>query len=184
MDPVGIDAEGNLFVAGSTDTPQWAPGQHPRPEQGNATGWLPLTDHKPVKASSHSPGRNAAYAVDPSMRTWWQPQSDDGQPWIEINLQGSYHLRALRLVWSEHGLDYPAGSVPVPIGWRLLAADPDGNWQPVLDRSENATDLLIDYRELPPFATKRVRLEITRPPARYALGLTAITVFGQCAADS
>lgn len=26
MDPAGIDEHGNLFVAGSTDTPQFAPG--------------------------------------------------------------------------------------------------------------------------------------------------------------
>ena len=180
MDPAGIDADGNLFVAGSTDTPQFAPGHTPRPELGNSPGWSALTEHKPVRASSHTPGRNPAYAVDPSMRTWWQPQPDDASPWIEINLQGPYTLRALRLVWSEHSLDYDAGITPVPIGWRLLAADPDGNWQPVLDCSENATDYLIDYRELPPFTTKCVRLEITRPPTRYALGLTAFTVFGGC----
>lgn len=117
------------------------------------------------------------------MRTWWQPKSEDTRPWLEIDLQGSYQLRALRLVWSEHGLDYPAGIVPVPIGWRLLAADPDGNWKLLFDCGGNATDYLIDYRELPPLTTKRVRLEITRPPARYSLGLTAMTVFGTCEND-
>jgi len=178
LDPAGIDAEGNLFVNGSTDTPQWAPGTRPHPEQQNVTGWRALSDHKPCGASSHSPGRNAAYAVDPSMRTWWQPASEDTSPWFELNLQSTFDLRAVRLIWSEHGLDYDAGIVPEPVKFLLSVKTGDNLWEPVVDARDQVTELMIDYREFPAIQGQQLRLEIPSPPKAYALGLTAITLFG------
>ncbi len=178
MDPAGIDEQGNLFVHGSTDTPQWAPGLKRSPEQGNDAGWKILSEHKPCQASSYSPGRNSAYALDPSMRTWWQPAAEDKQPWLEINLQSPFRIQALRLIWSEHGLNYDEGIVPKAVSYVLSIQNEAGEWQPVVDARNPEKELMIEYREFDTVEGQKLKLQILDPPQHYALGLTALTLFG------
>ena len=92
MDPVGFDKDGNLFVHGATETPQWAPGVVADPANENDSGSIPLTVNK-LRAmnqrgsfSSQRTGRDAAYAVDNSNGTWWEPAEDDNQPTLTIDL--------------------------------------------------------------------------------------------------
>jgi xylan 1,4-beta-xylosidase len=92
MDPVGFDKDGNLFVHGATETPQWAPGVVADPAHENDSGSIPLTVNK-LRAmnqrgsfSSQRTGRDAAYAVDNSNGTWWEPAEDDNQPTLTIDL--------------------------------------------------------------------------------------------------
>ena len=83
MDPAGFDEHGNLFVRAGSSVPQLAPGAKSNPEKGNDAGWLPINLTMPARASSVAPGRDALYAVDESMKTWWQPADDDKQPTLE-----------------------------------------------------------------------------------------------------
>jgi xylan 1,4-beta-xylosidase len=56
MDPIAFDKDGNMSVR-ITDTPQW-----------------------------QQPGRDAAYAVDNSSGTWWEPGPTDAQPTLTLDL--------------------------------------------------------------------------------------------------
>lgn len=92
MDPVGFDKDGNLFVKGPSETPQWAPGVVSDPEHNSDSGSIPLTINK-LRAmnqrgsfSSQRTGHDAAYAVDNSNGTWWEPAEDDNQPTLTIDL--------------------------------------------------------------------------------------------------
>ena len=92
MDPVGFDKDGNMFVKGPTETPQWAPGVVKDPAKDGDSGSIPLTVNK-LRAmnqqgsfSSQRTGRDAAYAVDNSNGTWWEPAEDDQQPTLTIDL--------------------------------------------------------------------------------------------------
>jgi len=183
MDPAGIDADGNLFVAGATQTPQFAPGLNADPENGNTSGLVAITEHKATKASSHAPGRNAVYAVDPSTLTWWQPEaSEPGAPaWLEINFQGTYRISALRLIWAEAELDYDNGITPEPIAYRLEYQDPKKAWQPLLNETTNHVDRLITFHQFPTISATQIRLHFVQPKAGYQLGVSALTVFGQSA---
>jgi hypothetical protein len=91
MDPVGFDKAGNMFVR-VTETPQWAPGVLADPAANNDSGSIPLTINKlramnqAGSASSQRPGRDAAYALDNSNGTWWEPAEDDKQPTLTVDL--------------------------------------------------------------------------------------------------
>ena len=69
MDPVGFDENGNMFIKGPSETPQWAPGVKARPWKDNDSGLFPLSEDKNCTVSSEAPGRNAPYAVDNDNRT-------------------------------------------------------------------------------------------------------------------
>ena len=86
MDPVGFDDEGNMFMIGPSETPQWAPGVKEKPWEGNETGSLQLSEDKSYTVSSEAPGRNAPYAFDNNTRTWWAPAEDDEEPWLILDL--------------------------------------------------------------------------------------------------
>jgi xylan 1,4-beta-xylosidase len=92
MDPVGFDEDGNMFVRGPSDTPQWAPGIVADPVRNGDSGSIPLTVNKSrtlntqSSFSSQRPGRDAAYATDDSNGTYWQPAADDAQPTLTIDL--------------------------------------------------------------------------------------------------
>ncbi|HEX4140932.1 MAG TPA: family 43 glycosylhydrolase, partial [Candidatus Methylacidiphilales bacterium] len=64
MDPVGFDENGEMFVAGPTETPQFAPGLVVEPTKNNNPGWIPLSVCTHATASSSAPGRDPGYAVD------------------------------------------------------------------------------------------------------------------------
>jgi len=179
LDPAGFDDQGNLFVWGASETPQFAPGFVARPQDGNDAGLLPLGINVPVQASSEAPGRAASYANDHSMRTWWQPADDDRAPWIEVDLRTAFTVSALRLIWAEPNLDYDAGIVPGPIRYRVLAKPtPPAAWDILLDCSDNATDLLIDYRTFPAREVCAYRLEIVGWPTGLGVGVVDSTLFG------
>ena len=85
-----------------TDTPQWAPSAVSDPTKGDS-GSIPLTINK-VRAmnalsrfSSEQPGRDAAYAVDNSSGTWWEPAATDTQPTLTIELSPATRFDAVQL---------------------------------------------------------------------------------------
>ncbi len=92
LDPIGFDKDGNLFVHGPTETPQWAPGVVSDPVHNCDSGSIQLTIdklnamHSTSRFSSQRPGYEAAYAIDNSNGTWWEPAEDDNQPSLTVDL--------------------------------------------------------------------------------------------------
>ena len=113
---LGVNEDGELYCPATTETPQWAPGVKPDPEKGNGTGWLPLTVLQWPRATSCAPGREAIYASDESVLTWWQPAANDHEPCISFRLGDAtrYELRALRLIWRDIGMETLKCVLPGP----------------------------------------------------------------------
>jgi hypothetical protein len=101
MDRITFDKGGAMAVK-VTDTPQWAPGAVSDPSQGDS-GSIPVTLNKVramnalSRASSEQPGRDAAYAVDNSSGTWWEPAAADAQPTLTIELSPATRFDAVQL---------------------------------------------------------------------------------------
>ena len=91
MDPVAFDKDGNMSVR-ITDTPQWAPGVVADPAKDGDSGSVAVSINKVramnslSRSSSEQAGRYAAYAVDNSSGTWWEPSSDDPHPTLTLDL--------------------------------------------------------------------------------------------------
>lgn len=178
MDPAGFDEHGNLFVAGATDTPQWAPGVVARPECGNAAGLIPLNAWSNARASSFKHGCLPIHALDQSMTTWWEAEDTDREPWLWC--AGGHEVCAMRVIWAEPSLDYRKHPQPLPVRYRLECRMRDSNdWTVVLDCSDNTADLMIDYRTFPPVSAAEFRLVITEAPLGVPVGVTDFSLFGR-----
>ena len=184
MDPVGVDENGELHCSETTETPQWAPGVKPDPEKGNGTGWLPLTVMQWPEATSCAPGREAIYASDESVLTWWQPASDDPEPCITFRLGYAtrFELRALRLIWRDIGMETLKGVLSGPFKYiaEYSPVPSLDRWETLVDASRNTDDLPIDYRELNGEKAYGVRLRIIGAPEGITPGLVSLTAFGKC----
>ncbi len=187
MDPIGVDENGELYCPGVTDTPQLGFGEAENPMEDNSAGLLPLTflNRQCSGSSSWINGRETIYAFDESILTWWQPQPEDKEPYLKVNLRGQYVCEAMRIIWRDVDLDYDSGIVPGPyqyiIEGRMEAGK--GEWYTVLDMRENREDYTVDYRTFPPVVCGELRLKITGVPKGIQPGVTSFAVFGTRSRD-
>jgi len=195
MDHIIVDKDGNMSVT-VTETPQWAPGAISDPKKGSS-GSIPVTINKInamnalSKCSSEKPGRDAAYAVDNSSGTWWEPDPADTLPTLTIELSPAtwfdvvqlFIIDAVRLMFYSGARHF----------WRRTALNPDiyqyridvsmdgKTFIPSLDQTENTVSRNTIYEEIPPVKCRFVRLTLTNWPKSSSLGIIEFTVFGQAA---
>jgi xylan 1,4-beta-xylosidase len=210
MDPVGFDERGNLFVRGPSETPQWGPGAVADPARRGDSGSLALTVGK-MRAmntkstfSSQRPGHEAAYAVDNSTGTWWEPAEDDGQPSITIDLGPAtefdpiqtFTVDSSRILFAAgRGFGRP-GTAPAPAAppvdaivahrYTIDVSNDGTTFTTLLDKTRNTVTRYVEFDELPPTACRFVRLTLTGWPRSTAtpLGILEFTVFGKAVSPS
>lgn len=209
MDPISFDKDGNMAVR-ITDTPQWAPGIVADPAKDEDSGSIPVTINK-VRAmnaqshfSSQQPGHDAAYAVDNSSGTWWEPSPDDAQPTLTVELSPAtrfdvvqlFTIDSVRLLFTggrrfggQGGTASATGTHAPPAPAALPTANPfqykidvstDGStFTTVLDQSTNAIARNTIFEEIPPTKCRFVRLTMLNWPRATPLGIIEFTVFGK-----
>ncbi|MBN2371099.1 MAG: family 43 glycosylhydrolase [Vicinamibacteria bacterium] len=209
MDPVAFDANGNMSVRVS-DTPQWAPGVLADPAKDGDSGSIPVSINK-VRAmnaqsrfSSEQPGHYAAYAVDNSSGTWWEPSPNDARPTLTLDLGPAtrfdvaqlFTIDSVRLLFAGGrrigGQDRTSATTAdaAPIGASMQPATDAYQYKiDVSTNGETFTTLLNQsasimarntiFEELPPTECRFVRLTMISWPRATPLGIIELTVFGR-----
>jgi len=179
MDPVGFDEKGNMFVAGPTETPQFAPGISLKPWEDNDTGLVPLSINEYVCASSYAAGHEPVYAVDNYIRTWWEAADASTPQWLCVDLGREYEVHAARTLFADRGLDYEAGILPGPYGYIIEGSADGKEWSTLIDKSGNTLEQHIEYDTWDPRRVRYVRLVVLSAPAGIRVGVWEFTVFGR-----
>jgi xylan 1,4-beta-xylosidase len=211
MDPVEFDEDGNMSVR-ITDTPQWAPGVVADPARDRDSGSIPVSINK-VRAmnaesrfSSEQRGHYAAYAVDNSSGTWWEPSPTDEQPTLTLDLGPAtrfdvvqlFTVDSVRLLFtgrrrfgrrlraSATTTDTPAATVSASAlpatdahQYRIDVSTDGETFVTVLDQSTNSIARNTIFEELPPTRCRFVRLTMINWPRATPLGIIELTVFGR-----
>ena len=205
MDPVAFDKDGNMSVR-VTDTPQWAPGVVADPARRGDSGSIPVSINKAramntqTKFSSEQPGRSAAYAVDNSSGTWWEPSPDDARPTLTLDLGPAtrfdvvqlFTIDSVRLMFTGGGRIGGRGGAaaanaaapttpPAPTAFQYqIEVSTDGTtFTPALDQSANTIVRNTIFAEIPPTRCRFVRLTMLNWPRTTPLGVIEFTVFGK-----
>jgi hypothetical protein len=196
MDRIVFDKNGNMSVT-ITDTPQWGPGAKIDSKKGNI-GSIPVTINKVramnalSKFSSEVSGHEAAYAVDNSSGTWWEPLPTDTLPTLTIELSPAtrfdvvqlFNIDGVRLMFNGGR----RGSRPSATGTQPSAeiykykieVSMDGKtFQTVLDMTNNNTARNTIFDEIPAAKCRFVRLTVANWPKQSPLGVLEFTVFGK-----
>jgi xylan 1,4-beta-xylosidase len=194
MDRVIFDKDGNMSVQ-VTETPQWAPGAVRDPRQGDS-GSIPLTINKVSSMDAHSKfsseksGREAAYAVDNSTGTWWEPDTTDASPALTIDLSPvtefdeveTFTVDGVRLMFKGGRGFFRSSSTPFePDAYQYkIEVSMDGEtYTTALDQTKNTVSRNTIFEEIPPVKCRFVRLTMTGWPQKSPLGIIEFTIFGQ-----
>lgn len=102
---------------------------------------LPLTvrQRAGVIASSATEGRDAFYALDGTLLTYWRPREDDPHPTLTVDMMAPYIVGGVRIIWRDIGLDEKNGALRGPYHW-ILEGRPDNDsdeWVMLLDAGGN-----------------------------------------------
>jgi len=202
MDPVAFDANGNMIVR-ATETPQWAPGVVGNPARNGDSKSIPLSVHKLRNLnqlggfSSQRLGHHAAYALDDSNGTWWEPVEDDAAPSLTIDLGSTtewapeqlFTVDSSRILFTARGgFGGGRGQQPAPqpptgstaFRYKIETSRDGKTFTTMVDKTGNSTTRYTEFDEIPPTQCRFVRLTITDWPhiANAPLGITEFTVFG------
>jgi xylan 1,4-beta-xylosidase len=211
MDRVRFDADGRMSVRVS-DTPQWAPGVAGAASRDGDSGSIPVSINKvrsmnaESRFSSELPGHYAAYAVDDSSGTWWEPSPSDPRPTLTLDLGPAtrfdvvqlFTVDSVRLLFTGGGrFGRRAAATPpatdaastavgasAPAGSEAhrytIEVSTDGSaWATVLDQSASSIARNTLFAELPPTRCRFVRLTLIDWPRATPLGIIEFTVFGK-----
>src|SRR5690606_17619607 len=177
MFPTHFDADGLMYTNTSFgDYPHYAP--HVRGKMGAFTGWMLLSYHKPVKASSSLPGFGPEHGADENIKTVWVAERNDSSQWLEIDLQQPATIYAVQVNYNDYKTDF--FGKPEGLHHRyVVEASMDGrNWQTVVDRKNNYKDVPNDYVELDvPTRARYVRYRNVHVPTAN-LSISGLRVFG------
>lgn len=212
MDRIVVDEDGNMTVK-VTDTPQWAPGAVGDP--GNLESQsMPVSINKframnaLSKVSSEQPGRDAAYAVDNSSGTWWEPAPSDTMPVLTIELSPAtrfdvvqlFTIDGVRLLFNGSRWGFgrrPAAAAsatgstsvtastaqqqPLPDIYQYkIEVSMDGKtYNTALNQSKNTISRNTVFEDIPPVKCRFVRLTMINWPKSTPLGIIEFTVFGK-----
>jgi len=182
MDPVGFDEQGNMFINGPTEFPQWAPGIKARPELDNDSRVIPLTEDKEYEVSSEAPGRNAPYALDNNIRTWWAPAENDAKPWMLLSLRNEeegYMMDSDRIIFTLPSRLNEEGAAPRIRHYKIEVSSDGRTFKTVVDKTKNDRDNAVEFDEFTPVQGKFVKLTITGWPKDLPRGVIEFTVFGR-----
>lgn len=137
---------------------------------------LPLTFLSPSKASSNAPGREARYAFDDSMQSFWQPADDDENPYIEVSLRGEYFVKAFRIIRRCPGICFEKNILPEAFSYKVLVKNTNGEWIVVADKLINDEVKMIDYVQIEETVGTDVRLVFEKSTVNNAI--ISFTAFG------
>lgn len=203
MDPVGFDAQGNMYVRSVSETPQWAPGVVANPVRDGDSGSIALSVNKMRamnqrgSASSQRPGRDAAYAVDGTNGAWWEPAEEDKQPSLTVDLGSitefedpqyfSVDSSRIEFGTGPRGGFGPRAAAPAVVTgspafrYRIETSKDGKTFDTILDKTNNSVTRYTEFDELPPTVCRYVRLTITDWPhvGTTPLGVLEFTVFGR-----
>ena len=160
LDRITVGEDGEIAVTKATDEPQWLP------KYGKgAAGWKKIA----VKTASSA-------AADGLYQTHeWLAMFPAN---INYVFEKPQIVRAFRICWREGGYNPDKGVEAGPVKYRLHVRLADGSWRVLRDASDNAVDLVTDYRETEPVEATAARLEILGRPKGLELGLSEWTLFG------
>ena len=193
MDRIVFDKEGNMSVE-VTENPQWGPSSDISPDKGNS-GSIPVTINKVnsmnalSKFSSEQPGRFAAYAVDNSSGTWWEPVPEDALPTLTIELSPAtrfdvvqlFTIDAARLMFKGAGRWFgrSADNISDIYKYKIEVSMDGETYKTALDQTNNTISKNTIFGEFTPVKCRFVRLTITDWPKKNPLGIIEFTVFGK-----
>jgi hypothetical protein len=179
--PTQFDKDGILYTETAySDFPMKTPTSTFNKPSDLYTGWMILNYNKPVQVSSSLGNYSPNYAVDEQMRTYWSAKSNKKGEFIQSDLGEISTIRAIQINYADQDVDTSfLGKINgIYHQYQILASKDGKNWQLLVDKSNNKSDVPHDYVELSkPIEARFVKLvNIHMAAGKFAI--SGLRVFG------
>jgi xylan 1,4-beta-xylosidase len=179
--PADFDKD-DIFYSNSVfgDYPYYLPDKKEEGIHNAFTGWMLLNYNKPVIVSSTLGGYEPNYAVDENIKTYWSAATGNKGEWLQSDFGNVCTVRAIQINYADQDVDTSfLGKIPnLYHQYKLYSSDDGKNWQVLIDKSNNKTDVPHDYVELQqPVQSRYLKIEnMHMPSGKFAL--SGFRVFG------
>jgi len=200
MFPAGFDVDQMYVNTAYGDYPHFLPGHGSKEENEYFTGWMLLSYHKPVRASSVKPKeplhridesrggwmlplKNITFdpqnVVDENMQSFWVAQTNNSGEWLQLDLLEADTVFAVQLNYMDVNSTI-FGKVDGLFHQFILDYSVDGiKWSVAADYSMNKNDQPNAYVELKqPVLARYIRFRNVHVPTNN-LALSGFRVFGR-----
>ncbi|MBB3186610.1 family 43 glycosylhydrolase [Microbacter margulisiae] len=170
--PAGFDKDGILYAnTAFGDYPTRIPQGREDHIKGNFTGWMLLSLHKKVWASSTDSIYVPGNAADENMRTFWAAKSNKPGEWFCMDLGSVDRINALQINYYDYKADQYGRAMDLYHQYKIYASDDAIHWWLVVDKSDNDLDVPHDYVELkaPLYARYLKIINLHMPTGNFAL---------------
>jgi hypothetical protein len=127
------------------DYPQFPPGVADDPFDSNSPGWMLLSLHKPVQASSELPGFPAVQAVDENLQDWWSAATGNSGEWLQVDLEKVCRINALQLNFADQDSHQHGRLRGDGYCYRVEISNDATHWTTILNRESHGRDAPHEY---------------------------------------
>lgn len=141
--PMVITPKGNPHVLTEfSDYPYILPsGKQDFSKKAPWTGWMDLSSHKEVTASSELEGHPAKFATDNTIKTLWSAKTGDKGEWLQIDLGKVMKVQAIQTNFADQDFGFYDPNQPkTPYKYTLELSKDGQNWFTVFDKMDNDKD--------------------------------------------
>ena len=177
--PTGFDNDGIMYSNTSFgDYPCYIPKQKNDHRQSNFTGWMLLSYNKQMKASSSDEGFIPSDASDENIRTFWSASSGEPGEWLQMDLGGTKKVYAVQVNYYDHNAFQYNKAMDIYHQYKIYHSANGTEWELLVDKSDNDTDVPHDYVELKePVETRFLKIENVHIPTGF-FAISDFRVFG------
>jgi hypothetical protein len=137
-----------------------------------------LNYNKPVTVSSTLGGYAPNFAVDENIKTYWSATSGEKGEWLETDLGNIYSVYAVQINYADQNAELKGKHTDLFHQYIIYQSRDGENWEILIDKSKNKTDVPHDYVEFPdPVQTRYLKIENVHVPAG-KFALSGFRVFG------
>ncbi|WP_243347200.1 family 43 glycosylhydrolase [Parabacteroides sp. FAFU027] len=154
--PSGFDRDGIMYAnTAFGDYPTVTPVSGEDHQRGNFAGWMLLSLHKKVWASSSDSIYTPEKAADENMRTYWAAKSNQSGEWFAMDLGTEKQVYAIQVNYYEHKANQFGKAMDTYHQYKIFGSADGNQWSLIVDKSNNDLDVPHDYVELLRPATVR-----------------------------
>ncbi|WP_246050316.1 discoidin domain-containing protein [Neolewinella litorea] len=184
--PAGFDADDVMYCnTAFGDYPTLLPSQARGKDftKGLFAGWMLLNYNKPVQVSSTLGGLHANFAVDEDIKTYWSAATGEAGEWLQTDLGEVSTIHAIQVNYADQDAEFLGKTLGKKHQYVIYGSDNGEDWEVVVDKRENQTDVPHDYVELPePVTYRYLKLENrAMPTGKFAI--SGFRVFGKGAGE-
>jgi len=183
--PAGFDQDGVLYTnTAYGDYPQYLPAGSEDHFRTRFAGWMLLNYNKSVSVSSTYGGYGPNFAVDEDIKTYWSATSGDKGEWLQSDMGNESTVHAIQINYADQDAEFLGKQRDIYHQYKLYYSLDGKDWNVVVDKSRNTTDVPHDYVELAhPVRARFIKMEnIHMPTGKFAL--SGLRVFGNGTGDT